>query len=532
MITAQRFEPAQPPPAPSLPKRELSDLMPPTDPPPRSIGKPLPRKTVRSLTFVLGLGALLATGIGVFVFLPDYATKDKARPSEAKAPPRAGLVTQSPSARLAGKAPEISAQPTQGRLSASAGVATAAERQRAEAALGDWLQAHARLEARQISKWGSTVYAEATTKAAAGDRALQEADYTAASARFGEALAMLDRLEETIPEVLEETLEVGDQALENGNAKAALQAFRLALALVPEHAGAKRGLGRAGKLERVLGLLATGEAHERQGRLAQAYADFQAAVRLDSELLQAQAALTRIKGRIANERFQAAMSEGFNALQGGRFQEALEAFHKAKDFRPEALEVKDGITQAAQGLRLEKIEKLRQRALDLEVAERWDDALAAYQAALAIDPTLAFAQQGRDRSQRLGQVAAKLQYYLDRPELLTSVRVYRRGQAFLAEASAMAASGPKLKEQLRRFEAQLVLAGTPLALELRSDGATEVMIYRVGKLGRFTTQTVDLRPGTYIVVGVRPGYRDVRRTLTLTPGKPPSPVYIACQERV
>lgn len=480
---------------------------------------------------MIGLVALLATVIGVFAFLPAYVAKHEAHPSEPFAP-GSDRATRGDSTERRRDQPATAAEPTHDRPLESSAAATASQRQRAEAALGKWLQAQARLEAKQVAQWGRVAYGEAKAKAAAGDGAFQQADYGTASARYREAAATLEQLEQTIPEVLENALQAGDAALASGDAKGAQQAFKLALALEPEHPRAKRGLERTTKLEQILTLLARGEAHEREGRLALAYADFQTAVRLDSQLPRLQAALARVEESIANESFQAAMSEGFSALEGGRFQEALTAFQRAQGFRPQASEVEDGIAQAEEGLRLAKIEDFRQRARDMESAERWEDALAAYEGALAIDATLAFAQQGRARSQQLGQVAAKLKYYLEQPQLLTSDRVYRRARAFLAQASMLAPHGPKLQAQLRRFEEQLALAGTPLQLELRSDAATEVMIYQVGKLGRFATKTIELRPGTYTVVGVRPGYRDVRRRLTLTPGEPPSPVYIACQERV
>jgi len=39
---------------------------------------------------------------------------------------------------------------------------------------------------------------------------------------------------------------------------------------------------------------------------------------------------------------------------------------------------------------------------------------------------------------------------------------------------------------------------------------TDVSIYKVGKLGNFTETELTLRPGIYVAVGSRPGYRDVR----------------------
>jgi hypothetical protein len=67
---------------------------------------------------------------------------------------------------------------------------------------------------------------------------------------------------------------------------------------------------------------------------------------------------------------------------------------------------------------------------------------------------------------------------------------------------------------------------------LQSDGLTQVSIYHVGRLGQFTSQTLELRPGTYTVVGSRPGYRDVRQTLTVKPGSNQITLDIRCEEPV
>ena len=71
-----------------------------------------------------------------------------------------------------------------------------------------------------------------------------------------------------------------------------------------------------------------------------------------------------------------------------------------------------------------------------------------------------------------------------------------------------------------------------MRLRLESDGLTEVVIYRVGQYGAFSTRDVELLPGRYTVVGTRDGYRDVRREVVLPPGAPPSPVTVRCEEPI
>ena len=55
---------------------------------------------------------------------------------------------------------------------------------------------------------------------------------------------------------------------------------------------------------------------------------------------------------------------------------------------------------------------------------------------------------------------------------------------------------------------------------------------RIGRLGAFERKDMELLPGRYTVVGVRPGYRDVRRELTLLPGNAAPTLVIRCEEPI
>jgi hypothetical protein len=66
-------------------------------------------------------------------------------------------------------------------------------------------------------------------------------------------------------------------------------------------------------------------------------------------------------------------------------------------------------------------------------------------------------------------------------------------------------------------------ADVPVSVALQSDNVTQVTIYRVGQLGTFAERSLDLVPGSYTVVGTRPGYRDVRREINVRPGAAAEP---------
>jgi hypothetical protein len=76
------------------------------------------------------------------------------------------------------------------------------------------------------------------------------------------------------------------------------------------------------------------------------------------------------------------------------------------------------------------------------------------------------------------------------------------------------------------------MAQIPINVTIESDNNTEVAVYKVGKLGKFSKRELKLRPGTYTVVGARNGYQDVRQKIVLKPGQASLRVTIKCRIKI
>ena len=61
-----------------------------------------------------------------------------------------------------------------------------------------------------------------------------------------------------------------------------------------------------------------------------------------------------------------------------------------------------------------------------------------------------------------------------------------------------------LRRQIEELRARLAAARTPVPVRLLSDERTEVSVLRVGPMGRFREKALELRPGSYVVVGHSP----------------------------
>jgi len=225
-----------------------------------------------------------------------------------------------------------------------------------------------------------------------------------------------------------------------------------------------------------------------------------------------------------------AMSEGLAALDRGALDEAQGAFARAEAARPGATATADAMKRVDEGRKAVALTASRERAEAAEGREDWKGAAAEYDAALKLDPQVAFALAGRARSAPRAALDATLDGYLRRPERLSAEVVAREAERTLALAEEVEEPGPRLRQQRAALERILKDARTTVDVPLVSDGVTEVEVLRVGTLGTFRKKEVALRPGSYVVLGKRRGYPGPRKTLVVWPGGRPGPLDVRCDE--
>lgn len=226
----------------------------------------------------------------------------------------------------------------------------------------------------------------------------------------------------------------------------------------------------------------------------------------------------------------ASVSLGLAALDRGAFAEALDAFGRAEALRPGTPAVADGIARARAGLLEHALREHHRKAEDAEAREDWRSALLEHDAALRLEPAVSFAVAGRTRCVERAALDERLQRYLDKPERLSTEVVAREAAAVLEQAALTQPAGPRLAAQRAALERLLAGVSQPVAVQILSDGRTQVTILRVGPLGAFKQKALTLRPGSYVVVGARSGYRDARRTLIVPIGRSPEPLDVRCDE--
>jgi hypothetical protein len=412
--------------------------------------------------------------------------------------------------------------------------AAALEQARAQAltARDEFAGRRAALAGRGPERFATRDWQLAVEGAARAARYFEAGDAAAARAGWRAALERLDAVERAAGPALEGALARAQAALAAGRIEDARLEAALATALAPADARVKSLAARVGRWGDVLALLDAAAQDEQAGRTAAAAAKYRGALALDIAAPGAGAALARLGALQSTGAYEAAMSRGFAALAAGRIDAAKSAFSAAAAQRPGAPEPKEALRQIEQGDRSRTLDELRDAAVAAERAERWDEAVGFYLQAQRQEATIAFARDGLARSQPRAELARRLRDTIGAPQQLWSESGRGAARQLLARANAVAAAGPVLAADRRTLATLLAAAEMPVRIALRSDNQTDVVVYRVGRLGAFDARELELVPGRYTAVGTRNGYRDVRREFVIEPGKPPEPVLVRCEEPI
>lgn len=458
---------------------------------------------------------LLVLLVGVFFVLPQWVDEPDTGPPAPSAGTAAGPVAdEQPSA------PALS----QAELDALEESATDL--------LVEILELNEQLEARSADVWGGDEWVAYSETARAGDEAFLADEFLRANELYTETLERGRSLIDASDEIMSAAIEAGDAALAAGDSALAREQYGIVLTVDPENERAVRGITRAETLPEVLSLVREGDDLARSGDLAGARDTYQQALAIDPDWAPAARALSEVSTAIAGARFDNRLSDGYAALADQDYDRAEEAFTAALELRPSSAAALDGLAQAEQGKKLDSIALAEIRALAFERRELWDEAIARYEAALATDPTLAFAIDGLERSRARADLDAKLVNLIDNPRLLLNASMLADANVLLGQARQVPDPGERISAQASRLEVLINAATTPVTVQFESDQQTEVSVFRVGDLGAFLQKQIELRPGTYTVVGSRVGYRDVRTTVTVLPGRPVDTVRVVCVEPI
>jgi len=234
------------------------------------------------------------------------------------------------------------------------------------------------------------------------------------------------------------------------------------------------------------------------------------------------------KGR----QFERLMGKAMEAVHKGQIHKAEALLMDAKRILPNnpvLLELKDQIKAAKDACRLKRLLEKAQGAMD---EEEWEKAASLFKKALLIEPGSVTARDGLKSALKLSKLMEELKRIDRDPFLLGNLAFKKKIKKLIAASISNPDCGPKTRNLISRAKTTLDLFDTPKEVYLYSDGKTDVIIYRVGRLGRFRSRLIKLRPGVYTLLGRRPGFRDERAELKVSPFEANTTLTLSCRQRI
>jgi tetratricopeptide (TPR) repeat protein len=383
-----------------------------------------------------------------------------------------------------------------------------------------------------VRRWAAEPFARADELVRKGEDALVRERTGEAAVSLKEALAQLESLAAKEGEAFDDALARGNAAIGAGDAAAAREALEVALAIRSDDSAAQAAMARAEALPEVAALLEEGRREELDGRWEAARGAYTQALQRDPAQAEAREGVARMSEKIEDAEVRLLVTRGLSAFTAGRLDAAARDFQAALRLRPGDVEARRALAQTREEQLVVAVRRHLEIARADEAAEQWGAAVVAWEGALKLDANLAEASEGLERArtrqlldERLGELLGDATRLYDRDALA-------RAEKTLVALRDITPKGPKLSQQEADLARRVQVAATPLTVFFESDGLTEVTIQREKRLGTLQTSKVRLRPGTYVVLGARKGYRDVRRTVRVEPGAPPPRVVVKCEQPI
>ncbi|WP_069960999.1 tetratricopeptide repeat protein [Lacunisphaera limnophila] len=372
-----------------------------------------------------------------------------------------------------------------------------------------------------------TAFADAGT----GRQFFVDGRFATAKKQFDAAFAALDRAEAALKDFVDDNLRQALEAVAAGDKPRALAAFQAALEKDPGNEIGLQGLKRAEVADRVRALIIQGEGLEQKQEHAAAAESYGKAFELDAFSAVAQ------QGKSRNERLKketalnAALADATAHREAAAWDQAIAAYERALKVDPTNENVSKALAETRETAQREAVKSALAKALAYENKYEWEQARGSYHETMELDPANTEAKEGYFRTGKM--IRTLMQYnklvdvaesHAQRAEFQSSIRSFN-------EAMAIKPAYLALTDRVSQLRAVLNLQSKPVDVTFRSDGNCWVSISNFRMLGKISSQTVKMLPGDYEIVSRRKGYQDVLLLLQVRNGSTPPIVSVACTLR-
>lgn len=364
--------------------------------------------------------------------------------------------------------------------------------------------------------------------AGAGRQLMTDGNFTGAKQVFDRGFAELKLAEQALQAFVRDNLLAGQKSLAAGEKDSARKAFQQALEKAPGNEAATLGLKRAENIDRVHALLQQGAQFEQEKRFAEAAESYKKAFSLDGFSAAAQEGQSRAARLEKETRFAEAKAAADEAVKVRDWNKAITELQNALKVHPQKADVQAQLKAARDSAHRESVQKALARAFEHEKAFQWNEARAAFNETLQLDPDHPEAKDGYKRAGTVIRALLQYERYIEAADQLANKADFQGAIRRFNEAMAVKPAYLQASDRVQQLQALLMAQNTPVDVTFKSDDETWVQITNFRAPKKFQSETIKILPGNYEVVGRRRGYRDVVMLLQVRGGVPAPEVSVIC----
>jgi tetratricopeptide (TPR) repeat protein len=372
-----------------------------------------------------------------------------------------------------------------------------------------------------------TAFADAGT----GRQLFLQGSFTMAKKEFDRAFAALDRAQAALQAYVDDNLRRGQEAVAAGQRDVALAAFRAALEKDPSNEAGALGLKRAEVADRVYSLLQQAAALEEKKEYAEAAKLYGKAFEVDAFSAVAQQGKARAERLEKETAFNSALSAAVAAREQRDWPKAIAEYERALKVDPKKDDVKKALAEVKDTAHKEAVKKALAKGFEYENKYEWENARAAYYDTIQLDPDHGEAKEGYTRSGRMLRLLLQYDKLIEIAEQHAQKAEFAAGIRVFNQAVAIKPAYLALSDKVQQLRDTLTAQSQPMAVTFQSDGDTWVSITNFKMLGKIRSETLNILPGDYEIIGRRKGFQDVVLMLQVRQGTPPPVVNVVCKLR-
>lgn len=229
--------------------------------------------------------------------------------------------------------------------------------------------------------------------------------------------------------------------------------------------------------------------------------------------------------------FNSSMTAIYESIDAENWFLAEQVLESALLIRPNSTVAQQLLNDVKENKRLDQVDELTQKMSDNLSTERWEDVLDNIKEVETLDVNEEYDFSILEDD--LGDLLA-LELELAKYESTTFGEMddsIRQNIQELLDKTERLNEFARTKTKRQTLVDQFTQYTTPVEVKILSDNATNVRIRPGKEIGSFHSKTVKILPGTYEVIGIRRGYKQVVKQLEVSPGSDSLEIKVECSDR-